>query len=134
MLPTKPLSDSPLPSPTVLANQPYRAKHPWPPDLSKLSQKHQFRLEKRYRRRSQLKWARPKFMLATRVLQWVGGIGVLAYGTLFYDWGGEDVAFKGLREWYRENVEEMVAGRRSVPRFGTSVREVSENGVDVMPR
>lgn len=39
--------------------------------MSKLSPKHQFRLERKYRRRAALKYARPKFMKAVTLGQWV---------------------------------------------------------------
>lgn len=39
--------------------------------MSKLSPKHQFRLERKYRRRAALKYARPKFMKAVTIGQWV---------------------------------------------------------------
>lgn len=39
--------------------------------MSKLSPKHQFRLERKYRRRAALKYARPKFMKAVTLAQWV---------------------------------------------------------------
>lgn len=39
--------------------------------MSKLSPKHQFRLERKYRRRAALKYARPKFMKAVLLGQWV---------------------------------------------------------------
>ena len=50
---------------------PYQPKRQWPPDMSKLSPKHQFRLERKYRRRAALKYARPKLMKATKIGQWV---------------------------------------------------------------
>lgn len=53
---------------------PYKAKRPWPPDMSKLSSKHQFRLERRYRRRAKLKYARPAWAKWTKLVQW-GSIG-----------------------------------------------------------
>jgi hypothetical protein len=81
----------------------YKAKRTWPPDFEKLSPKHQFRLERKYKRRAQLKWARPKLMAATRVAQWAGGAFVLTYGVLFMDWGDEG-AFKDIRDWYKETV------------------------------
>lgn len=48
----------------------YQPKRQWPPDMSKLSQKHQFRLERKYRRRAALKYARPKFMKGVTIAQW----------------------------------------------------------------
>jgi len=55
---------------------PYKAKQSWPPDFTKLSEKHQFRLERRYKRRAQLKWARPNWMIATRLAQYALGGGM----------------------------------------------------------
>ncbi|KAJ9295723.1 hypothetical protein DTO271G3_5746 [Paecilomyces variotii] len=69
---------------------PYQPKRPWPPDMSKLSKKHQFRLERKYRRRAALKYARPKWTKATKLVQW-GVIGfVLIYAILFMDWDPQD--------------------------------------------
>lgn len=51
-------------------NNPYKAKRVWPPDFSKLPPKHQFRLERKYRRRSQLKWARPRWNKFVKLAQW----------------------------------------------------------------
>lgn len=84
---------------------PYKAKNPWPPDFEKLSDKHQFRLERRYKRRAQLKWARPNWMIATRLAQYGLSIGVATYAVLFMDWGeGNERAFEGIRGWYKEQV------------------------------
>jgi len=68
-----------IPSPILQALQqkpafdiysnPYRAKRLWPPDFSKLTPKHQFRLERRYKRRVKLKWARPRWTKAVKLAQ-----------------------------------------------------------------
>jgi len=91
-------------------NNPYQAQKQWPPDFSKLHPKHQFRFERKYRRRSKLKWARPRWTKAVKLAAW-GSCGcecclgfkehtliallvVLVYGVLFMDWGemaGRDV-------------------------------------------
>ncbi|KAL4821745.1 hypothetical protein BDW67DRAFT_149434 [Aspergillus spinulosporus] len=64
----------------------YPPKRQWPPDMSKLSPKHQFRLERKYRRRAALKYARPKWTKATKIVQW-GTIGfVIVYALLFMEW------------------------------------------------
>ena len=57
---------------------PYKASKKWPPDFSKLPPNKQFRLERKYRRRVQLKWARPLWMKTTKIAQ-MGLIGC-AYG------------------------------------------------------
>ncbi|OCK88704.1 uncharacterized protein K441DRAFT_307307 [Cenococcum geophilum 1.58] len=80
---------------------PYKAKRVWPPDFSKLSPKHQFRLERRYKRRAKLKWARPRWTKGVKLAQWGSGIFVLTYGVLFMDWGREDTPFRGIRDWYK---------------------------------
>jgi len=49
----------------------YPPKRQWPPDMSKLSPKHQFRLERKYRRRAALKYARPKFIKMVTLAQWI---------------------------------------------------------------
>ncbi|OJD27587.1 hypothetical protein ACJ73_01026 [Blastomyces percursus] len=54
---------------TVYINT-HRAKRIWPPDMSKLSPKQQFRLERKYRRRAKLKWARPTWTKWTKLVQW----------------------------------------------------------------
>lgn len=48
----------------------YKAKKTWPPDFSQLSQKHQFRLERRYRRRTKLAWARPRWNKMVKLATW----------------------------------------------------------------
>ena len=56
---------------TPISN-PYKAQKQWPPDFAKINPKHQFRLERRYRRRAKLKYARPQWMKYTKLLQWGG--------------------------------------------------------------
>jgi hypothetical protein len=50
-------------------NLPYKAKRLWPPDFSKISPKHQFKLERKYKRRAKLKWARPRWTKAVKIAQ-----------------------------------------------------------------
>ncbi|KAI4270832.1 MAG: hypothetical protein L6R35_006583, partial [Caloplaca aegaea] len=49
---------------------PYKARKPWPPDFAKLDPKYQFRLERRYRRRTKLKWTRPGWVKGVKLAQW----------------------------------------------------------------
>ncbi|KAL1999888.1 hypothetical protein VTN02DRAFT_3857 [Thermoascus thermophilus] len=77
---------------------PYRPKRQWPPDMSKLSPKHQFRLERKYRRRAALKYARPKWSKGTKLVQW-GAIGfVLLYAVLFMEWDTDGNPFEEIRK------------------------------------
>ncbi|KAG8627284.1 hypothetical protein KVT40_004767 [Elsinoe batatas] len=78
----------------------YKAKRTWPPDFEKLSQKHQFQLERRYRRRTKLKWARPGWTKFTKLAQWGTISFTLVYAVLFLNWGGNAVAFDRIRDWY----------------------------------
>ncbi|KAF4637501.1 hypothetical protein G7Y89_g587 [Cudoniella acicularis] len=83
---------------------PYKAKRQWPPDFSKISQKHQFRLERRYRRRSKLKWARPRWTKAVKLAQLGSIVFVTFYGVLFLDWNTQgnpdNPPFQGIRNWF----------------------------------
>lgn len=97
-------------------NNPYKAKRVWPPDFSKLPPKHQFRLERKYRRRSQLKWARPRWNKFVKLAQWATISFVVVYGVLFMDWGeefksrsrdGNAQPFQGIRDWYRRTVDSI---------------------------
>lgn len=54
-----------------------------------MSSKHQFRLERKYRRRAALKYARPKFTKAVKLAQWViiGCEFLLRLRVCVGDWG-----------------------------------------------
>ncbi|KAL2852446.1 hypothetical protein BJY01DRAFT_96670 [Aspergillus pseudoustus] len=65
---------------------PYKPKRTWPPDMTKLSPKHQFRLERKYRRRAALKYARPKWTKATKLAQGAVIGFVIIYALLFMEW------------------------------------------------
>ncbi|KAL8678821.1 MAG: hypothetical protein Q9186_004845 [Xanthomendoza sp. 1 TL-2023] len=69
---------------------PYKARKPWPPDFSKLDPKYQFRLERRYRRRSNLKWMPAKWVKGVKLAQWGICSTVFVYGVLYMDWGPDD--------------------------------------------
>ncbi|KAJ5322810.1 hypothetical protein N7452_011099 [Penicillium brevicompactum] len=90
-------SDSP-PSFEDAYYSPYQPKRQWPPDMKKLSPKHQFRLERKYRRRAALKYARPTFMKAVTIGQWVVIGFVIIYAVLFMEWETSDTPFHGIRD------------------------------------
>ncbi|GIJ81963.1 hypothetical protein Asppvi_000466 [Aspergillus pseudoviridinutans] len=99
--PEPPLDGEPAPY-----YSPYKPKRQWPPDMSKLSPKHQFRLERKYRRRAALKFARPKWVKATKLLQW-GVIGfVLIYALLFMEWDERGSPFDGIRRAFFSGVKD----------------------------
>ncbi|KAL9086837.1 MAG: hypothetical protein Q9159_003925 [Coniocarpon cinnabarinum] len=103
----------------VTSTASYRAKNAWPPDFATLTPKYQLRLERRYKRRAQLKWARPRLMAWTRVAQWTAGIGIAVYGVFFMDWGKElqspdrtgSGPFEGARIWLKDAVEDLQGAR-----------------------
>ncbi|KAK5120215.1 hypothetical protein LTR85_006421 [Meristemomyces frigidus] len=86
--------------PFTAETNPYRSKRAWPPDFTKLSQKHQFRLERRYRRRTKLKWARPTWKKVTKLGQWGSILFVVVYGVLYLDMGEERTVWEEVRRWY----------------------------------
>ncbi|KAL1965039.1 hypothetical protein VTN77DRAFT_6099 [Rasamsonia byssochlamydoides] len=86
---------------------PYKPKRQWPPDMSKLSPKHQFRLERKYRRRAALKYARPKWVKATKLVQW-GLIGfILIYAVLFMEWETQDHPFEEFRKEFFATINSL---------------------------
>ncbi|KAL2814706.1 hypothetical protein BDW59DRAFT_19892 [Aspergillus cavernicola] len=103
---------------------PYKPKRQWPPDMSKLSPKHQFRLERKYRRRAALKYARPKWTKATKLVQW-GGIGfVLLYALLFMEW--DDRGGKPVEE-LRTYIFGTIKGAFSAPPSPVSMRRSEDS-------
>ncbi|KAL8826436.1 MAG: hypothetical protein Q9170_007404 [Blastenia crenularia] len=65
---------------------PYKARKPWPPDFSKLDHKYQFRLERRYRRRTKLKWERPGWIRGVKLANWViCSYTAMAFSTYEFD-------------------------------------------------
>ncbi|EYE99808.1 uncharacterized protein EURHEDRAFT_407806 [Aspergillus ruber CBS 135680] len=92
----------------------YKPKRQWPPDMSKLSQKHQFRLERKYRRRAALKFARPKWTKGTKLVQW-GVIGfTLVYALLFMQWDIKGSPLDELRDTFFAGVKAMFSAPGSV--------------------
>lgn len=67
----KQLSEAPK---LTIRNNPYKARKKWPPDLSKLHPRYQFRFERKYRRRAKLRY------LPTG---WVRGVKLAANGSVF---------------------------------------------------
>jgi hypothetical protein len=96
----------PAAAPYNPALNPYRARHYWPPDLSKLSPKHQFRLERKYKRRCAQKSfvTRPRWQKGTMLANMAVCSAVAVYGVLFMDWGDPD----------REGFHEVSRGLRGM--------------------
>ncbi|KAI4719597.1 hypothetical protein E4T48_04063 [Aureobasidium sp. EXF-10727] len=96
------------------ARNPYKSKRTWPPDFTKLSQKHQFRLERRYRRRAKLKWARPTWTKFVKLSTWATISFVVVYGLLFMDIE-EGTVFGTIRDYYARATNDMFGTARRAP-------------------
>ncbi|CAG8957733.1 hypothetical protein HYFRA_00000069 [Hymenoscyphus fraxineus] len=92
-------------APYIYTN-PHKAKHTWPPDFSNIHPKHQFRLERKFKRRTKLKWARPRWTKAVKLVQFGSIVFVTIYGVLFLDWNDATSVnpskppFYGVRKWF----------------------------------
>lgn len=90
--------------PYTYETNPYTCKRTWPPEFTHLSQKHQFRLERRYRRRAKLKYDRPNWKKFTKLAQWGSILFVGVYGMLFMEVTEGETPFSGIRKWYQEQM------------------------------
>jgi hypothetical protein len=82
--------------PYTWETNPYVCKRTWPPEFAKLSQKHQFRLERRYRRRAKLAYARPNWHKMVKLAQWGSILFVSVYGILFMELTDGNTPFSGV--------------------------------------
>ncbi|KAF1977678.1 hypothetical protein BU23DRAFT_550356 [Bimuria novae-zelandiae CBS 107.79] len=97
-------SKSDLP-PFDFARNRFKAKKQWPPNLKELTEKQQFRFERKFKRRLRLKSIKPQWQKWTKIVQW-NLIGfVIVYGVLFHDFAKDPMnprpgeqPFKGLRD------------------------------------
>ena len=71
--------------PLTVKNNPYKSRVTWPPDFTNLPRKHQFRFERKYRRRSQIKYFPAWYMRTTKILQ-VGGCLCTYFGGVWGAW------------------------------------------------
>ena len=67
------MASNPPENPFDLHMNQYKAKRKWPPDFSQMDPKHQFRLERKYKRRAKLAYLRPG---------WMQGVKLAQYGTI----------------------------------------------------
>ena len=96
--PPKPTS-SYKPAPFHIQNNPYRARKKWPPDFRNLDAKQQFHFEKTYRRRAALKWARPRWNKAVKILQHTLITSTIIYFVFICDPShGMGTPFDGVRD------------------------------------
>ncbi|KAI0877123.1 hypothetical protein GGS24DRAFT_169397 [Hypoxylon argillaceum] len=78
----------------------YKPKKVWPPDFSKLSQKEQFRFERRYKRRVRLAATSPRWDRGVRLARLGSVIAIIVYVVLFMDLKSEFKPFDGIRDTF----------------------------------
>lgn len=91
--------------PFDFARNPFRAKRKWPPNLRALTEKQQYRFERKFKRRIKLKSLRPQWDKWTKIVQWSLISFVVVYGVLFHDFAQDPMnprpgeqPFKGIRD------------------------------------
>ncbi|KAF3927442.1 hypothetical protein ABW21_db0207624 [Orbilia brochopaga] len=92
----RPIADATAAQPSQIMRE-VRAKHPWPPDFSKMSDSDKYRLERKYKRRVR-KGHPAAWMKFTGILQVLTVTALPAYMILFMDWKMVH-PFGPIREW-----------------------------------
>jgi hypothetical protein len=83
----------------------FRAKKIWPPNLHEMTEKQQFRFERKFKRRTKLKSIKPMWNKWTKIVQWSIISFIVVHGVLFYDFANDPMnprkgeqPFQGLRD------------------------------------
>ena len=91
--------------PFDFARNRFRVKKKWPPNLRELTDKQQFRFERKFKRRTKMKAVRPQWNRWTKIVQWSLISFILVYGVLFHDFRHDPMnprpgeqPFEGLRQ------------------------------------
>jgi hypothetical protein len=63
----------------------FRAKKVWPPNLRELTERQQFRFERKYKRRLRMKSIKPLWIKWTKIVQWSLIGFVVVYGVFLHD-------------------------------------------------
>ncbi|KIW94918.1 uncharacterized protein Z519_04897 [Cladophialophora bantiana CBS 173.52] len=96
------------PAPFRVTNNPYRARKKWPPDFRNLDPKQQFHFEKTYRRRAALKWARPRWNKAIKLLQQTLITATIVYFVFICEPShGMGTPFDGFRMWFFDKLGKL---------------------------
>jgi hypothetical protein len=95
--------------PFDFARNRFKPKKTWPPQLSELTEKQQFRFERKFKRRMLIKSTRPQWVKWTKIVQWSLISFVVVYGVFFHDFAKDPMnprpgeqPFVRLREWMWE--------------------------------
>ena len=88
----------------------FKAKKHWPPNLRELTEKQQFRFERKFKRRLRLKSIKPQWQKWTKIVQWSLISFVVVHGVLFHDFAKDPMnprpgeqPFKALRAYMWES-------------------------------
>ncbi|KAH7117084.1 hypothetical protein B0J11DRAFT_108833 [Dendryphion nanum] len=97
--------------PFNFARNRFRAKKIWPPNLRELTEKQQFRFERKFKRRLRLKSIRPTWNKWTKIIQWSMIGFVVVWGVFFHDFVKDPLnpqpgeqPFKALRDWTKRKL------------------------------
>ncbi|KAF2016897.1 hypothetical protein BU24DRAFT_419944 [Aaosphaeria arxii CBS 175.79] len=125
----------------------YPAIKKWPPNLRELTEKQQFRFERKFKRRLRLKSIKPTWNKWVKIVQWSLIGGVTVYAVFFYDFRKDPMnprpgeqPFDWLRAWTREKLGGVwsvgsgssTIGERGQRRVLEEELEVRKEG-DVLP-
>lgn len=120
----------------------FRAKKHWPPNLRELTEKQQFRFERKYKRRLRLKSIKPQWQKWIKIVQW-NLIGfIVVYGVLFHDFSKDPMnpkpgeqPFQGLRSRMWAMWDGLWSSSRSHERSEDAASAKEQSGsVDLMGR
>ncbi|CAO2650824.1 Nn.00g091210.m01.CDS01 [Neocucurbitaria sp. VM-36] len=91
--------------PFDFARNRFRVKKKWPPNLRELTEKQQFRFERKFKRRHKLKAVRPQWNRWIKTVQWSLISFIVVYGVFFHDFRQDPMnprpgeqPFEGLRQ------------------------------------
>ncbi|PSN61254.1 hypothetical protein BS50DRAFT_457164, partial [Corynespora cassiicola Philippines] len=94
--------------PFDFARNRFPAKKRWPPNLGELTEKQQFRFERKFKRRLRMKSIKPQWQKWTKIVQWSLIGFVVVWGVFFHDFAEDPMnprpgeqPFKPLRAWVK---------------------------------
>jgi hypothetical protein len=121
----------------------FRARKNWPPNLRELTERQQFRFERKFKRRIKLKSARPVWNKWIGIVQWSSISFIVVWGVFFHDFAKDPMnprpgeqPFVALREWmwgkignFYTHTDDNLGGARGARRGdGLLAREEAEPG------
>lgn len=130
--------------PFDFARNRFTVRKKWPPNLRELTERQQFRFERKFKRRIKAKAVRPQWNNRVKIVQWSLISFILVYGVLFNDFAKDPMnprpgeqPFKGLRDrmWgllggFYTHTEEGLKGERGARRQGLTAGEERQTGAD----